>query len=54
MIAEDAFLQAVSADPEDDAPRLIYADSLDEQGRCERAEFIRLLCESLFQKPLAA
>src|SRR5262249_8337125 len=29
-------------DPEDDAPRLIYADWLDEQGESERAEFIRV------------
>jgi uncharacterized protein (TIGR02996 family) len=39
---EDALLRAVIADPEDDAPRLIYADWLDERGQCERAEFIRL------------
>jgi uncharacterized protein (TIGR02996 family) len=39
---EKAFLQAVIADPDDDSPRLIYADWLDEQGQCERAEFIRV------------
>jgi uncharacterized protein (TIGR02996 family) len=45
MIPENAFLQAVIADPDDDAPRLIYADWLDEQGQSERAEFIRVQCE---------
>jgi len=40
----DAFLRAVLADPGDDAPRLIYADWLDEQGDCDRAEFIRVQC----------
>jgi uncharacterized protein (TIGR02996 family) len=42
---EQAFLAAVLADPQDDAPRLIYADWLDEQGRCEQAEFIRVQME---------
>jgi uncharacterized protein (TIGR02996 family) len=39
---ENAFLQAILADPDDDAPRLIYADWLDENGDADRAEFIRL------------
>src|SRR5690242_1892736 len=42
MPTEEAFIQAIVADPEDDAPRLIYADWLDEQGESERAEFIRV------------
>jgi uncharacterized protein (TIGR02996 family) len=42
---DDAFLTAILADPDDDAPRLIYADWLDEQGRPERAEFIRVQCD---------
>jgi uncharacterized protein (TIGR02996 family) len=33
--------QAVLAEPFDDAPRLIYADWLEEQGEAERARFIR-------------
>ena len=41
----DALLAAVVAAPEDDAPRLIYADWLDEHGRPERAQFIRLQVE---------
>jgi uncharacterized protein (TIGR02996 family) len=40
-----AFLQAVLARPDDDLPRLIFADWLDENGQSERAEFIRIGCE---------
>jgi uncharacterized protein (TIGR02996 family) len=43
-VTEDALLQAVLADADDDAPRLIYADWLDEQGESDRAEFIRVQC----------
>lgn len=42
---EDWFLADVLAHPESDACRLIYADWLDEQGREERAEFIRVQIE---------
>jgi uncharacterized protein (TIGR02996 family) len=42
MPDEAAFLAAIAADLADDAPRLVYADWLDEQGRCEQAEFIRV------------
>jgi uncharacterized protein (TIGR02996 family) len=45
MRDEDAFLRAIAAAPADDAPRLVYADWLDEHGRPERAEFIRAQCE---------
>ena len=38
------FLQAILADPDDDTPRLIYADWLEEQGD-PRGEFIRVQCE---------
>ncbi|MBN9120375.1 MAG: TIGR02996 domain-containing protein [Planctomycetes bacterium] len=38
----EPFLHAICADPEDDTPRLVYADWLDENGAPERAEFIRL------------
>jgi uncharacterized protein (TIGR02996 family) len=41
MRDEDAFLRAIEASPGDDAPRLIYADWLDERGD-PRADFIRL------------
>ncbi len=39
------FLAAISASPEDDAPRLVFADWLDEHGDPELAEFIRLQVE---------
>jgi uncharacterized protein (TIGR02996 family) len=42
MTDSDALLAAIRAAPDDDAPRLIYADWLDEHGQPERAEFIRL------------
>jgi uncharacterized protein (TIGR02996 family) len=42
--AHDAFLEAICAAPEDDTPRLVYADWLEEHGEGERAEFIRLQC----------
>jgi uncharacterized protein (TIGR02996 family) len=38
-------LAAVLDSPSDDAPRLVYADWLDEHGQADRAEFIRLQCE---------
>jgi uncharacterized protein (TIGR02996 family) len=37
-----ALFQAILDAPDDDAPRLVYADWLDEHGDPERAEFIRL------------
>jgi len=42
MSDEDALLAAIIADPDEDTPRLVYADWLDENGQEERAEFIRL------------
>lgn len=38
---EAALLKAVCAAPDDDLPRLVYADWCDEQGRHVRADFIR-------------
>jgi uncharacterized protein (TIGR02996 family) len=37
----EPFLRAICANPDDDIPRLVYADWLDENGDPERAEFIR-------------
>jgi uncharacterized protein (TIGR02996 family) len=37
----EALLKAVLANPDDDTPRLVYADALQEDGQAERAEFIR-------------
>ena len=39
--AHEPFLRAICAAPDDDAPRLVFADYLDETGESERAEFIR-------------
>src|SRR5437660_107995 len=44
MADEAAFLDAIIADPDDDALRLIFADWLDEQGD-PRGEFIRVQIE---------
>ena len=40
-----AFLNAVLERPDDDLPRLVYADYLDETGEPNRAEFIRVQIE---------
>src|SRR6266545_1555955 len=44
-----ALLRAIEANPEEDTPRLAYADWLDENAASEsdraRAEFIRVQCE---------
>jgi len=45
MSDHDTFLASICANPDDDAPRLIYADWLEEQGDSTRAEFIRLQIE---------
>ncbi len=45
MSLEPALLAAIAAAPDDDLPRLVYADWLDENGRPLRAEFIRLQIE---------
>jgi uncharacterized protein (TIGR02996 family) len=45
MTHDEAFLQAILESPEDDTPRLVYADWLDEYGRSDRANFIRIQCE---------
>ena len=45
MTQDDAFLASIIESPDDDDPRLIYADWLDEHGQTERAEFLRVQCE---------
>src|SRR5438067_2086996 len=42
--ADAAFLRAIREQPDDDLPRLIYADYLDERGD-PRGEFIRIQIE---------
>jgi uncharacterized protein (TIGR02996 family) len=40
-VVDDSLLRAIIEDPDDDAPRLVYADWLDEHGESARAAFIR-------------
>jgi uncharacterized protein (TIGR02996 family) len=43
---ERGLLAAIVESPDDDVPRLIYADWLDEHGQGHRARLIRVQCES--------
>jgi uncharacterized protein (TIGR02996 family) len=45
MTHDEAFLEAIREQPDDDGPRLVYADWLDDHGQPDRAEFIRVQCE---------
>jgi uncharacterized protein (TIGR02996 family) len=44
-MSEGALLQAIAAEPDEDVHRLVYADWLEDQGKAEQAEFVRLQCE---------
>ncbi|OWK45100.1 TIGR02996 domain-containing protein [Fimbriiglobus ruber] len=44
MRDDSPFLAAIAAEPEDDLPRLVFADWLDEHDDPDRAEFIRVQC----------
>lgn len=44
MSDADALLRAIVRHPDDDTPRLVYADWLQENGRGEEAEFLRAQC----------
>ena len=44
MNQEKALFQAILNSPDDDTPRLTYADWLDENGDKAHAKFIRALC----------
>jgi len=46
MTDESALLGAIRGNPDEDTPRLVFADWLQENGQTERAEFIRLQCEA--------
>jgi uncharacterized protein (TIGR02996 family) len=46
MSDEAALLDVIRAQPDEDTPRLMYADWLQEHGQPERAEFIRLQVKS--------
>jgi uncharacterized protein (TIGR02996 family) len=50
----DALYRAVLANPDDDTPRLVYADWLQENGRAEEAEFIRAECRLHADEPYDA
>lgn len=50
----DALVQSVLAAPDDDVPRLVLADWLDEHGRADYAEFIRVQCELAKEYPTHA
>jgi uncharacterized protein (TIGR02996 family) len=41
----EGLLRAIIENPEDDTPRLVYADWLEEHGDPDRAEFIRIGCQ---------
>jgi uncharacterized protein (TIGR02996 family) len=49
MSDEDSLFRAICAEPDEDTPRLVYADCLQESGepaKVARAEFIRLQCRA--------
>jgi uncharacterized protein (TIGR02996 family) len=45
MTDGDALYRAIMDAPDDDAPRLVWADWLDEHGDPDRAAFVRLQCQ---------
>src|SRR5947209_6126110 len=51
MVDESAFVAAILAAPDDDGPRLVFADWLEERGDTDRSEFIRVQIE-LARPPL--
>ena len=46
MTGREPFLRAIEAAWDDDTPRLVFADWLDEHGDPDRARFVRLQCEA--------
>src|SRR5687768_678746 len=51
MSVAAAFLSDIIADPDDDTPRLIYADWLDDHDDPDRGEFIRVQCRLARHSP---
>lgn len=45
MTSDLAFIRSIIMSPDDDLPRLMYADFLEENGEAARAEFIRVQVE---------
>jgi uncharacterized protein (TIGR02996 family) len=48
----DALYRAIVRFPEDDTPRLVYADWLQENDRMEEGEFLRTQCQLAVSQPL--
>ncbi|MBM3981329.1 MAG: TIGR02996 domain-containing protein [Planctomycetes bacterium] len=46
MNERDALMRAICDNPDDDTPRLVFADWVQEHGDDDRAEFIRLQCQA--------
>lgn len=44
MTDRDPFIRTILDNPDDDGPRLVYADQLEEWGESDYARFIRLQC----------
>ena len=44
MTDRDAFIRKILANPDDDGPRLVFSDWLEEEGEADYAKFIRLQC----------
>lgn len=53
MTTREGLMAAILAAPDDDLPRLVFADWLEENGEVDRAEFIRVQCEIEKHKPEA-
>ena len=51
MSDRDALLAAILAEPDEDTPRLVYADWLDENGQGDRAAFVRAQVEAVRAEP---
>jgi uncharacterized protein (TIGR02996 family) len=51
MTDREALLAAVRESPDDDLPRLVFADWLDDRGESERAAFIRAQVEAAREEP---
>lgn len=53
MTDRDALLAAVIANPDEDMPRLMFADWLQENGQPQRGEFVRLQVEGAHAEPFS-
>lgn len=53
MTDRDALLAAIIAEPDEDTPRLMFADWLQENGEADRGEFVRLQVEAGAAEPFS-